>query len=64
MECRKIRRLNNERRILMASTDFTPARNAAASPFLRAVKDRGFVVLLFVTAFAIHIAVLFNLLPA
>ncbi|MEK1850848.1 MAG: hypothetical protein AAAC48_02945 [Phyllobacterium sp.] len=48
----------------MASTDFTPARNAAASPFLRAVKDRGFVVLLFVTAFAFHIAVLFNLLPA
>jgi hypothetical protein len=48
----------------MASTDFTPTRNIAPSPIRRVLKDRGFVVLLFATAFAFHIAVLFNLLPA
>lgn len=47
----------------MASTDYTTSRDTAATP-LRVLKDRGFVVLLFATAFAFHVAVLFNLLPS
>jgi hypothetical protein len=48
----------------MASTDYTPTHSTAASPFRRVLKDRGFVVLLFATAFAFHVAVLFDLLPS
>ncbi|UXN64020.1 MULTISPECIES: hypothetical protein [Phyllobacterium] len=49
---------------MMASTDYTTSRDTIASPFRRVLKDRGLVVLLFTTAFAFHVAVLFNLLPA
>ncbi len=47
----------------MASTDYTSTRNPA-SGIRRSARDRGFVVVLFVTAFAFHVAVLFNLLPS
>jgi hypothetical protein len=48
----------------MASTDYTTSRDTIASPLRRILKDRAPVILLFATAFAFHVAVLFNLLPA
>jgi hypothetical protein len=47
----------------MASTDYTSARNSAEG-IRRSVRGRALGVLLFVTAFAFHMAVLFNLLPS
>ncbi|QND52919.1 hypothetical protein HB779_14170 [Phyllobacterium sp. 628] len=51
----------------MASTDFSTARNAPATGFRRTLserKDRAAIVVVFTAAFAFHLAVLFNLLPA
>jgi hypothetical protein len=62
MECRKID-LSATRIILMASTDYTSTRNSAEG-IRRSMRGRGLGVVLFVTAFAFHVAVLFNLLPS
>jgi hypothetical protein len=50
----------------MASTDYTTTHSARASAFQRIFKDkdRTTVALVFTGAFAFHLAVLFNLLPA
>jgi hypothetical protein len=50
----------------MASTDYTTTRTAPASAFQRIFKDkdRTAVAVVFAVAFAFHLAVLFNLLPA
>ncbi|UGX87394.1 hypothetical protein [Phyllobacterium meliloti] len=55
-----------ERTIPMASTDYTTTHNARASAFQRIFKDkdRAILALIFAGAFAFHLAVLFNLLPA
>ncbi|MBA8881273.1 hypothetical protein FHW16_005011 [Phyllobacterium myrsinacearum] len=50
----------------MASTDYTASRITPASAFQRIFKDRdrATVAVVFTVAFAFHLAVLFNLLPA
>ncbi|WP_157929507.1 hypothetical protein [Phyllobacterium zundukense] len=50
----------------MASTDYTTTPGTAVSGFRRILKskDRGIVFLVFGTAFAFHLAALFNLLPS
>ena len=55
--------IGNEGRILMASTDYTSTRSPARGS-RRFTGDRALGVALFVTAFAFHVAVLFNLLPS
>ncbi|WP_271898587.1 hypothetical protein [Candidatus Phyllobacterium onerii] len=47
----------------MASTDYTSTRNSPQG-VRRSVGGRALGVVLFVTAFAFHVAVLFNLLPS
>lgn len=47
----------------MASTDYTSTRNSPEG-VRRSIRGRALGVVLFVTAFAFHVAVLFNLLPS
>jgi hypothetical protein len=47
----------------MASTDYT-STGGPAQGIRRSMRGRALGVVLFVTAFAFHVAVLFNLLPS
>jgi hypothetical protein len=47
----------------MASTDYTSMRNSPEGVRC-SVRGRALGVILFVTAFSFHVAVLFNLLPS